>query len=80
MEARYLLVPWQERGQEAKPMMVCRNCRWLGVSEDRKWGACPKCRGRRFSDDVELWTARLAWATLICTLAYIASYTLPLVR
>lgn len=57
-------------------MIVCQECHWLGDSEDRKWGGCPKCKGRRFADDVELWAGKLAWAALICTLAYVASHML----
>src|SRR5438094_2627266 len=43
-------------------MIVCRSCGWLGVNEDRKWGACPACRGRKFADSVELWADTLIWA------------------
>jgi hypothetical protein len=54
-------------------MMVCRGCSWVGVRDERKWGACPKCGKRRFSNDLELWTNRLAWASFVSLLAYIAA-------
>ena len=52
-------------------MLVCRECRWVGVSDDRKWGACPKCGRRRFTNDVALWTNRVAWAAFVSFLGYI---------
>jgi hypothetical protein len=54
-------------------MIVCRNCGWLGVNEDRRWGACPACQGRKFADSVELWADKLIWVALITVLAYVMS-------
>jgi hypothetical protein len=50
---------------------LCRKCRWLGVSEDLKFGGCPGCSGRKFADSAELWAERLGWATFVCFLAYL---------
>ena len=54
-------------------MLVCLNCHWAGVSEDQRFGACPRCRGRKFHDMVEWWTAKLAWASLVIFLGYMAT-------
>ena len=52
-------------------MIACRKCSWVGVSDDRKWGACPKCGHRAFRSDLELWAHRLAWSAFIGFLAYV---------
>jgi hypothetical protein len=54
-------------------MITCRNCRWIGAKDERKWGACPKCGRRKFTNELEIWTSRLAWAAFVGLLAYILS-------
>jgi len=55
-------------------MITCLKCRWLGVNEDRRFGACPECGGRKFADNVELWAEKAAWAVLISFAAYVVTF------
>jgi len=60
-------------------MIVCRKCRWLGVKEDLKWGACPHCGRRKFANNVELWAEKVAWGVFSVVLVYLVSQArLPL--
>ena len=43
------------------------------MGDDRRFGACPSCGGRKFADTVELWAEKVAWAMLVVVLAYLAS-------
>ena len=52
-------------------MMVCRQCQWVGASDERKWGNCPKCGKRNFISDIELWARRVAVASFISFVAYL---------
>ena len=52
-------------------MITCRKCRWLGMNEDRRFGACPKCDGRKFVDNIEQWADKVGWAALISFVAYV---------
>ena len=54
-------------------MILCRKCRWLGMTEDLKWGSCPGCGGRKFADNVELWAERLGWAMFVTFLGYLVT-------
>src|SRR5919198_1350485 len=52
-------------------MILCRKCRWVGVTDDLKWGACPGCGGRKFQNNVEMWADRVGWGMFVTFLAYL---------